>query len=57
MRPIAVPVAGIVAAALLDQRWSWGTVAGILAPCTAIVSTAERLFWRSALGDSRPMTS
>jgi hypothetical protein len=30
VRSISVPIAGIVAAALLDNRLSWGTVASIL---------------------------
>ena len=30
MRSISVPIAGILAAAVLDHRWSWGTVASVL---------------------------
>jgi hypothetical protein len=30
MRSISLPIAGIVAAALLDHRWSWGTLASVL---------------------------
>ena len=30
MRSVVVPIAGIVAAALLDNRLSWGTVASVL---------------------------
>ncbi|MBJ7598838.1 MAG: hypothetical protein JF922_12255 [Candidatus Dormibacteraeota bacterium] len=30
MRSVAVPIVGIVVAAALDNRWSWGTVASVL---------------------------
>jgi hypothetical protein len=30
VRSISLPIAGILAAALLDQHWSWGTVASVL---------------------------
>jgi len=30
VKGISVPIAGIVAAAVLDGRWSWGTLASVL---------------------------
>jgi hypothetical protein len=30
VKSISVPIAGIVTAALLDHRWSWGTLASVM---------------------------
>jgi len=42
VRSISVPIAGIVAAALLDNRLSWRTVASVLVALAVIASTGGR---------------
>ena len=42
MRSISLPIAGILAAALLDHRWSWGTLASIL-----VAAYCHRLYRRA----------
>jgi hypothetical protein len=43
VKSISVPIAGIVAAALLDNRWSWGTAASVL-----VALYCHRLYRRAA---------
>jgi hypothetical protein len=44
VKSMSVPIAGIVAAALLDHRWSWGTLAGVL-----VAMYCHRLYRRAPI--------